>query len=66
MRNGAWGKGGFGGDAIDMRLNVPGWDTPELSKLDSGWHDVQSYKLKPTSGGTGTRIYRIPDVNACS
>lgn len=50
-RNGDWGKGGFGGDSIDMRLDVPGWDTPEL-KLDSGWSAVQPYKVRPTSGGT--------------
>ena len=50
-RNGDWGKGGFGGDSVDMRLDVPGWDTPEL-KMDNGWSAVQTYKVRPTSGGT--------------
>lgn len=36
QRLGDWGKGGFGGDAVNDNLAVDGWDTPD-AVLDPTW-----------------------------
>ena len=43
---GAWGSGGFGGDAVDDRMALPGWDEPGLAA--TGWHNATVYEHDAT------------------
>lgn len=40
---GNWGKGGFGGDIVDDRLFINGWNTPHLD--DKQWENATVYEL---------------------
>jgi alpha-L-rhamnosidase len=46
-RLGDWGKKGFGGEAVDANLDVPGWDTPAVARSSAGgsWEPATVYSI---------------------
>eukprot|EP00756_Hemistasia_phaeocysticola_P057794 Hpha_TRINITY_DN34403_c0_g1::TRINITY_DN34403_c0_g1_i1::g.96223::m.96223/K05989/ramA; alpha-L-rhamnosidase len=43
-RMGGWGQGGFGGEWLDLGMDVAGWDTPTAS-LDGSWEQATQYTI---------------------
>jgi alpha-L-rhamnosidase len=42
---GAWTNSNFGGDAVDWRRDVPGWDTPAAAPATAAWERAAEFAL---------------------
>lgn len=43
--SGNWTSGDFGGDSLDLTVNVPGWATPAVNASGPGWEAATEYSL---------------------